>query len=182
MINPLLILASEAAAEKEGIAVLGIDPKAIVLQAGTFLLLFLLVKKFALRGIVDTLEKRRQTIDKGVRLGAEMQAAKEKFDEELKGMQHQARAQADQILAGARAGAGQIFKNGGGSASKKNEQMLKDAEARIVREMQTARNQLRGEMLSLVSEATEVIISEKVDAKKDASLIERALAKVGAKA
>ena len=56
MINPLLILASEAAAEKEGIAVLGIDPKAIILQAGTFLLLFLLVKKFALRGIVDTLE------------------------------------------------------------------------------------------------------------------------------
>jgi hypothetical protein len=35
-------------------------------------------------------------------------------------------------------------------------------------------------MLALVSEATEVIIGEKVDAKKDASLIERALSKARA--
>lgn len=180
MINPLLMFASEAA-EKEGIAILGIDPKAILLQAGTFLLLFLIVKKFALRGIVDTLENRRKTIDKGVRLGAEMQAAKAKFDEELKEMQHKARVQSDEILAGAQAEASKLVKEGEAAAAKKVDQMLKDATGRIEREMETARRELRGEMLALVSEATEVIIDEKVDAKKDASLIERALTKVGAK-
>lgn len=178
MINPLLLLASEAAAEKEGIAVLGIDPKAIVLQAGTFILLFLILKKFALRGIVDTLEKRRTTIDKGVALGIEMQSAKEKFDEELKGMQHEARKQADDILSQAQKDAAVLVKEGEAHAAKKVDDMLKDATARIEREMQTARKELRGEILSLVSEATEVIINEKVDAKKDASLIERALSKV----
>lgn len=179
MINPLVQFASEAA-EKEGIAVLGIDPKAIALQAGTFILLFFLLKKFALRGIVDTLEKRRVTIDKGVSLGIEMQAAKEKFDEELKGMQNKARKQADEILAQAQKDATTIIKDGEVSAAKKVDGMLKDASARIEREMQTARRELRGEMLALVSEATEVIIGEKVDAKKDASLIERALSKVRA--
>ncbi|RTK94744.1 hypothetical protein EKI60_02465 [Candidatus Saccharibacteria bacterium] len=179
MVNPLLLVASEAA-EKEGIAVLGIDPKAILLQAGTFLLLFFIVKKFALRGIVDTLEKRRKTIDKGVKLGIEMQAAKEKFDEELEAMQQKARKQADEILTGAAAEAAQIIRDGEASAAKKVDAMLKDAGVRIEREMETARRELRGEMLTLISEATEVIIDEKVDAKKDASLIERALAKVRA--
>lgn len=177
MINPLLVLASEAAAEKEGIAVLGIDPKAIVLQAGTFILLFIILKKFALRGIVDTLESRRKTIDKGVSLGVEMQAAKEKFDEELKGMQQKARVQADEILAGAQKEAAQIIKDGETQASMKVDVMLKDASARIEREMQQARIDLKGEMLALVSEATEVIINDKLDKTKDSSLISRALAK-----
>ncbi|MCA9329115.1 F0F1 ATP synthase subunit B [Candidatus Saccharibacteria bacterium] len=177
MVNPLLIIASETA-EKEGIAILGIDFKAILLQSGTFLLLFLIIKKFALRGIVDTLENRRKTIDKGVRLGAEMQSAKAKFDEELKAMQHKARLQSDEILVGAQAEASNIIKEAESTASKKVDQMLKDATARIERDMQSARRELRSEMLSLVSEATEVIIGEKIDAKKDASLIERALAKV----
>ena len=92
MFNPLLMRFASETAEKEGIAVLGIDIKAILLQAGTFVLLYLIIKKFALRGIVDTLEKRRKTIDKGVSLGLEMQHAKTNFDKELKDMQHKARA------------------------------------------------------------------------------------------
>jgi len=95
-------------------------------------------------------------------------------------MQHKARIEADKILTGAQTEASQIIKEGEANAAKKVDQMLKDANARIEREMQTARKELRGEMLALVSEATEVIIDEKVDAKKDASLIERALARVRA--
>ena len=56
--------------------------------------------------------------------------------------------------------------------------MLRDATLRIEREMQTARQALRKEMLGLVAEATEVIIDEKLDAKKDAGLIERALTRM----
>lgn len=179
MFSPLMMLFASEAAEKEGIAVLGIDPKAILLQAGTFLLLFIIVRKFALKGIVETLEKRRVTIDKGVDLGLEMEAAKAKFDDELKSMQHEARKQADAILATAHSEASQIVKDGEANATKKVEAMLKDASARIEREMDTARRELRGEMLALVSEATEVIIDEKVDAKKDASLIEKALSRAG---
>lgn len=181
MLNPLLtVVASEAAAEKSGIAVLGIDPKAIILQAGTFLLLFLIVKKFALRGIVDTLEKRRQTIDKGVALGIAMEKQKAEFDDEVKKLQHEARAQADMIIAEANKEAGQIIKAGEESATVKVNQMLKDAEGRIEREMSQARQQLKQDMLNLVAEATEVIIEEKLDAKKDASLIDRALGRLRA--
>ena len=76
--------------------------------------------------------------------------------------------------------AGEIIKAGEATATEKVDGILRDASVRIEREMQTARKELRSEMLSLVSEATEVIIGEKLDAKKDASLIERALARVRA--
>lgn len=181
MLSPLLLtVASEAAAEKSGIAVLGIDPKAIILQAGTFLILFLIIKKFALSGIVDTLEKRRQTIDKGVALGLAMEKKKTEFDEELKKLQREARGQADTIIAEANKEAGKIIKAGEASASVKVDQMLQDANARIEREMNQARQALKQDMLNLVADATEVIIEEKLDAKKDASLIDRALGRLRA--
>ena len=176
--NPLFLLfASE---QKEGIAVLGIDPKAILLQAGTFIILFLIIKKFALKGIVDTLEKRRETIDKGVELGIEMEAEKAKFDESLQKMQQSARVEAEKIIAEAQHEAGEIIKAGEDAATQKVDGMLKHSSARIEREMENARQELQAEMLTLVSEATETIIQEKLDKTKDASLIQRALAKVRA--
>ena len=177
---PIAKFAETAAEEKTGIAVLGIDPKVILLQAGTFFLLYMIIRKFALKKIVTTLEQRRQTIDKGVELGIEMQKQKELFDEKFKEMQHEARAHADQIIAEANKEAGEILKAGELSATDKIETMMQDASARIEREMEKARKDLRSEMLSLVADATETIIGEKLDEKKDASLIERALAKVRA--
>ncbi len=167
-----------AAEEKTGIAVLGIDVKALLLQAGVFLLLFFIVKKYAFRSIVDTLENRRETIDKGVELGLEMEKKKGEFDEELKKLHHQARLAADEIIASANKEAGEIIKAGEQATTIKVEEMLKDAHARIDRDMQRAEEKLKEEMLNLVAEATEVIIDEKLDTKKDAGLMQRALARV----
>ena len=52
---------------------------------------------------------------------------------------------------------------------------MTDAEARINEETEQAKRKLEKEIVGLVSEATEVIVDEKVDAKKDAALIAKAL-------
>jgi F-type H+-transporting ATPase subunit b len=167
-----------AVEEKTGIAVLGLDIKTILLQAGVFLILFLIVKKYALKGIVETLEQRRTTIDTGVELGLAMEKKKAEFDEEIKQLHQAARAEVDAIIAEANKEAGEIIKASEIDASAKVDQMLKDAEARIVSEMKQARQELKQDMLNLVAEATEVIIEEKLDAKKDAGLIDRALGRL----
>ena len=95
-------------------------------------------------------------------------------------MQQSARVEAEKIIAEAHQEAGEIIKAGEDAATQKVDGMLKDASARIEREMQTARQELQAEMLALVSEATETIIEEKLDKTKDASLIQRALARVRA--
>lgn len=169
---------SHAATEATGMAALGIDPLAILAQAGTFLLLFWIIKKFALEKIVTTLEERRQTIDKGVRLGYEMAEERAKLTEKIEDELRKTREKADQIIAEAHKEAGVVLKDAEASASTKVDTMLTDARARITDDMKKARVELEKDMRNLVADATEIIIGEKLDAKKDDALIKRALSGV----
>ncbi len=178
----LLTSFGSAAEETQGIGALRIDVLAILAQAVTFLVLFLIIKKFALTKIVATLEKRRKTIDDGVRLGREMEAEKEKLEEKFEAVLRKARVQADEIIASGQKESGEIIKAAEESAVRKTDAMLADAHAKIEADIESARKSLEQEMRSLVAEATEVIIDEKLDAKKDESLIKRAFAKVGGRA
>lgn len=164
--------------EPQGIAALGIDPLAILAQAATFLVLFWVIKKFALDKIVATLEKRRQTIDDGVRLGREMEAEKERLDEKVAAALQKARAEADKVIAQGHEEAGEIISKAEADATRKVDAMLTDAHARIDEDIEKARANLEQEMRNLVAEATEMILEEKLDAKKDASLLSRALSRV----
>lgn len=190
VIEPIMLIASEAASSGEaaghaaeeatGIAALGLDPLAILAQAGTFLLLFWVVKKFALGKIVATLEQRRKTIDDGVRLGQKMEAEHAKLEEKIEAELHKARTEADKILADAQREAGEAIKAAEEEATQKVDQMIADAHVRIEDDMQKAKKALEKDILSLVAEATEVIIEEKLDQKKDSGLIQRALTRLRA--
>lgn len=172
---PTILAASEAAAEPEGIAALGIDPWAILAQAVTFLVLFLLIKKFALGKIVNTLETRRKTIDKGVLLGVEMEKQKEHLDEEVEKMLQKARQEADKIIAGGQTEAGAIIKQAETDASDKAATIMADAHNRIGEDIEKAKTELKKDMIELVASATGAIIHEKVTAQSDAKLIQKIL-------
>lgn len=173
--------AEHAAEETAGIAALGIDPLAILAQAVTFLLLFWVVKKFALDKIAATLEERRKTIDQGVRLGQKMEAEQAKLEEKIEAELRKTRNQADKIVADAQREAGEVVKSAEVKAAEKVEQMIADAHAKIDEDMVQAKKALEKDILALVASATEVIIEEKLDPKKDESLIQRALNTVGAR-
>ena len=171
--------AEHAAEEATGIAALGIDPLAILAQAATFLLLFWVVKKFALDKIGATLEERRKTIDQGVRLGQKMEAEQAKLEEKIEAELRKTRNQADKIIAEAQNEAGELVKAAEVRAAEKVDEMIADARARIDEDMVKAKKALEKDILALVADATEVIIEEKLDSKKDESLIQRALSSVG---
>jgi F-type H+-transporting ATPase subunit b len=164
--------------EPQGIAALGIDPLAILAQASTFLVLFFIIKKFALDKIVTTLEQRRKTIDDGVRLGREMEAEKERLSEEIGKELHKARIEADKIIATSREEAAGILRDAQEAAQRKTDALLADARAKIEEDILAARQNLEKDILELVAEATAIIAEEKLDAKKDMNMIERAIAKV----
>ena len=166
--------------EPQGIAALGIDPLAILAQAATFLLLYLVIKKFALNKIVKTLEDRRKTIDSGVRLGREMEAEKERLSDDIEKELAKARQEADMIIATSHKEAGDILRDAEQAASRKADAILSDANARLEEDVIKARAELQKEILELVADATAIIAEEKIDAKKDAGLIERAIARVRA--
>ncbi len=178
----LLFAAEEGAKAAEqthetasGIAALGVSPGAFVIQLITFVIVFLLLKRFAFGPIVRVLEERRKVIDEGVKAGQLMAKEREKLEAETAKVLREARHEADKIIATGHKEAREVIREAEKNAQRKAEAMIADAEARIHEEQQQSRRKLEREIVGLVSEATETIVEEKVDAKKDAALIDRAL-------
>jgi F-type H+-transporting ATPase subunit b len=176
MLTTLTMLASAEAEQKTGLAALGIDPKAILLQLITFVLLFVLLKKFAFTAIVKKLEERETTINRGLNLTSQMEEQQLAFDKKMDVMLHDARAEADRIIADSHAEAGKVMQAADESSRRKTDAMLADAHAKIDMETKVMRKGLTSEIADLVIAATSSIIGEKMDAQKDSALISKAIA------
>lgn len=162
----------------QGIGALGLDPWAILAQGVTFLVLFLIIKRFALEKIVDMLDQRHDKIDSGVRLGMKMEKEFEKLQHTVEEKMQQARRDADKVIDEANQESSSIIKTAEEKATHKVEQMLADAEAKVASDMERAKREMRKELVTLVAEATEAVLDEKLDREKDMKLIERSISEV----
>ncbi len=158
-----------------GIGALGFDGKAFLIQLITFVLAFLVLKRFAFKPILKVMAERRQTIESSVKLGEQMQKEQAEMEDKVAKIMQETRQQTDGIIAGANDTAKQMIREAEDKAKAKAAGVLKDAESRIAQDTARARQQLQKELVGLVSDATEAVIGEKVDALKDAQLIERVL-------
>ncbi len=172
-----IYFASSGAAEHAESGILGFSPQAFVIQIVTFVLVFVLLKKFAFDKIVSMLNNRHKVIDDGVRLGRKLEQEKEKLDQEAARITREARHEADRIIDNGNKEAREILREAEKAAKRKTETMLADAEVRIHEDVQAAKRKLEKDIVGLVSEATEAIVGEKVDPKKDAEIIEKIIRK-----
>ena len=158
-----------------GLGALGVDGKAFVIQLITFVLAYFVLRRYAFQPILKVLRERRETIESGVKLGEDMKKAKTELEDQVEQTLHQARQQADGIIASAQDSGRQAVREAEDKARDKAASILAEADGRIAQDTARARQALEKELVGLISDATEAIIDEKVDAKKDAQLIERAL-------
>ena len=165
-----------AAESSSGIGALGISGSSLVIQLITFVLAYLVLRKFAFGPILRVLNDRRTTIEKGVLLGEEMQKERVELSRKVEEELYKARAEADGILAEAQDVAKSTIRDAEDKARGKAAGIVKDAETNAEQAIVRARKALESELVGLISDATEAIIDEKVDAKKDAQLIDKALA------
>lgn len=170
----LLQFASEEA-EPSGIAALGLDPKAFLIQFVTFLLVFYVLRKYVFSHIVNMLEKRRKTIEEGLKLTSELSEEKQKLEREIAEVHRTARKQSDEVIAASRVRADALIKEAEDKAQAKVDNMLNDAKKKIEEETKRARRGLEREIVELVIKATEFVAKEKIDPKKDEKLIAEAL-------
>jgi F-type H+-transporting ATPase subunit b len=177
MINTLFFAAEagHGAEKATGLAALGVSGGILLTQLITFVLVFLLLKRFAIKPIGEMLEKRRQTIEDGVKLGIKLEKERDRMNEEIAKTTREARHEADRIIAAAHKDAREVIREAEKAAQRKTDAMLSDAEARIHEESQSAKRKLEKDIVGLVSEATEAIVEEKVDSAKDAKLIDKVL-------
>ena len=158
-----------------GLGALGISGQALLIQLVTFGLAFLVLRRYAFKPILKVLDERRQTIESGVSLGEEMQKERADLEKKVSDALHQARQDADVIVAEALDAARGQVREAEDKAHLKAENILKDAHAQAEQNTVRMRKALEGELIGLISDATEAIIDEKVDAKKDTALIDKAL-------
>lgn len=172
--NLVSVLAATEAVEEtsEGIGALGLSLPAIIASAITFLVLFIVVKKYALTGIVANLEKRENDISRGLHLTSEMDKKAAELETTVEKTMKAARVEADAILADAKTETGKIIQAAEESANRRAEEIMKTAEGKIESDISNARDELKGEMAGLITEATEAILSQKLDAKSDRKLVE----------
>jgi F-type H+-transporting ATPase subunit b len=175
MTNILNFFAAESAESSGLLGALGIDVKLLITQALAFLVLVALLGKFVYPFLIRSIDERRETIEKGLKEAKQAQEASVKAEAEIQKLLAQARKEADEILARSHTEATAQVAEAEEKAQVRAEQIVKDAHAQLEADVAKARVALKKDTASLVAMATERILHEKVDAAKDAKLIERAL-------
>jgi F-type H+-transporting ATPase subunit b len=170
----LMYFAAETATDSP-IAQLGLDLTSFIFQLITFLLIFLLMKRFAFKPISKKLEERRQVIEDGVQMGIKMKKEKANLDKNIAASMKDARHEADLIIGNSKKESRDILREAQKKAQKKADAMITDAEERLAHQAEQAKKRLEKQLVGLVSEATESLVGSKVDGKRDEEIVKKAL-------
>jgi len=177
MINTLQIFAAteEAAGNDSLFGALGIDWRTLVLQVIAFGILVWILGKFVYPHLIGAIDRREKAIEESVAAANEAEAKAEETQKEVEKLFKDARAESAAIVDTAHKEAANMVKEAEDKAKKRADQIVQDARAQLDQDILKARAELRNETTELVALATEKIVREKVDPKKDKSLIETAL-------
>jgi F-type H+-transporting ATPase subunit b len=154
--------------------ILGLNLQAFVIQLLTFIIVLLALRQWAFKPIAKLLAERRETIDSGISLGEKMRAQEAELAEKVGRELRKARTEADSIITNAEQEARATIQSAEETARTRAENLVDDAKVQIDLETQRQRVKLEKDLVGLISDVSEAIIGEKVDAKKDAALIDRA--------
>jgi F-type H+-transporting ATPase subunit b len=155
---------------------LGIDWKLLVEQAIAFLVLVFILGKFVYPALVKAIDDRRAAIEAGLQEAKESQEALQKAEEDVSKLLEEARKEADEILARTHQESASMIADAESKAKARAEQIVADARQQLNVDVAKAREILKKDTVELVALATERIIGEKLDERKDADLVKKALA------
>ena len=157
------------------LSALGIDWKLLITQALAFVILLWILKKFVYPPLIKSIDDRRSQIEAGLKEAKQSQEALEKAEAKVDDMLARARKDADDIVARSQQEAQGLVAAAEAKAKQRADQIVAAAQAQLAADVNRARAELKAETVKLVAAATEHIIGEKLDERKDAQLIKKAL-------
>ncbi|MBX4199383.1 F0F1 ATP synthase subunit B [Candidatus Saccharibacteria bacterium] len=167
--------AAEATDSSGGLGAFNINLKDFIFQLITFLIVLAVLRKWVIPKIVETMDKRQQTLEQSLANAKATEEALAKAEVRAEEILGRARKEADEALAETKKAAAGVIADAEAAAAGRAAIIIKEAEARLNEEREKLRQELRQELAVLVADATQKVIEEKLDAKKDMSLIERAI-------
>ena len=158
----------------DAIGSLGIDWRALVAQAVNFTLLLLILRYFLYSPIVEMLDKRRDTIQKGLKEAEEAEKKLSDADKISREKIDQANLKAQKIIKLAKEESSEEASQTISEAKEKGKQIIQDAKEQAEIEKNNIVSKARADLGKIVVIATEKIIEQKPEADE----IEKMLQKV----
>lgn len=177
MFTSLYQFAAESATEGTVLDTLGVNWQLLIFQIIGFIILVWLMAKFVFPVLIRTVDERQKRIETGLKEAAEARKALEEAEMRVDDLLADARKEAESLLQRSQEEAAEAILQAETKAKQRADQIVKDARASLAIDVRKARDLLKKETIQLVAAATEQVIGEKVDAKKDAELIASAIEK-----
>ncbi|MCC6414939.1 MAG: F0F1 ATP synthase subunit B [Opitutaceae bacterium] len=164
--SPLLLAVTEAAghaaAETGIVEKFGIEPKYIIMQAVSFLILFAVIYKFGIKPTISTMEERNAKIDTGLKYAEEMKTKLDAAQQQSAEIIKQAQVKAGEIINEARASAKDFLDKQTQEATQKANDLLTKAQQAIELERRKTLAEAREEIARLVVATTERVLAKKL--------------------
>ncbi len=170
--------ASTATPEGDMLGSLGIDVQLLVLQTIAFLLLLFILTRFVFPKLNAMLDKRDAAIADSLKAASEAEKNAAKSQAAVEKLLKDARRDADEIVASAKAEAGTLVDAAEKKSRERAEQIVADAGAEIRNDIEKARVALKKETIELVAAATEKVVGKVVTAQVDEKLIKSSVDEV----
>lgn len=147
----------------------------LITQVIGFLIVLWVLKKYAWKPVLGMLEERRVRIANDVasaeKLREEAERIKQEYEEQLKGIEAQARQRIQQAVAEGQKVAEKIRDE----AHRDARAMAEKSKDDLAMEYKKARAELRGEMVAMTLGAAERLLQERMDAAEHEKLVDRFL-------
>lgn len=154
---------------------LDINPGLIIWTLITFVLLLIVLGKFAWKPILQALQSREQEIADSIKKAEDARKDAERLLAENKAMIAKANEETARLIAEGRAIAEQVKNDIVAKANESAKTMMAQAKDEIVREKEAALTQLRSEVADLAISVAEKIVDESLDGAKQKKFVDKVL-------
>ncbi len=154
---------------------LGVDWKLLIAQVVNFFILFWVLRRFAYKPILKTLERRRETVEKGMKDAKSVEERLASLEKERGKVIDDAHAQAHAIVETATKDAAAFTVRSREEAKRETAAMIAAARSDVERIKDTVVAEATADIADLVVAGTERIIRIKLDGAADRELVNKTL-------
>jgi F-type H+-transporting ATPase subunit b len=164
----------------DGNPLLQFDPGVGIWSIVTFVILLIILRKFAWRPIIDSIDERDREIKSSMEAAEQARNESKKIADEQKAMLSESKAEAAEIVAEAKKIADDFKRRLEQSAIEEKNSILKSAEIEIASMKESAIAELKTTVATLAIGAAEKLLSEKLDNDASIKLIDQYIEKIEA--
>jgi F-type H+-transporting ATPase subunit b len=157
------------------LSLLGINWKLFIAQLINFSIIVFVLWRWVFRPVTAALTARTKKIEESLEQAKKIQEEKDALVEHKRQELIRSQEEYEKIVAEAQSQAGKQKQEILAEAGVQSEKMIKAAESRIASEREKMLFEVKEELAGLVIEATEKVIAQKLDPKKDMQLIKESL-------